>query len=266
MHTLYTGQLIDLARDRVEGADELIAVIQQTQAKLADLVADHYEVRHGTTNFDMDEMGSSFGPKQQGQECPAALGELDEGSDWVNEPEDQEPLKPMVVIYTSVDVKGAPAPEAFRCCAVDSDQAETLCEAYFGKPVDILWVVETDSVTVALDSYWRADEPRPEVARRMPSSPTMNDVCSYPVTILDQEQGYDRAEGTVTALPHGVSVRVQGYTDFASVDDMGELINLIRYKGELQLLVFANVNQEEPTHTISLEGARNLSREILHPV
>jgi len=42
MHTLYTGQLISVAENRVEGAEDLIAVIQQAQAKLADLVADHY--------------------------------------------------------------------------------------------------------------------------------------------------------------------------------------------------------------------------------
>jgi len=266
MHTLYTGQLISVAENRVEGAEDLIAVIQQAQAKLADLVADHYGVRHGTTNYDMDEMGSIFGPKEQGQECPPTLGELDEGSEWVNEPEEQEAIKPMVVIYKLITERGSGTPEAFRCCAASDDQAELMCEAYLNQKIDALWVVETDSVAVAFGAYWRGGEARPEVADRMPNAPTTNDVHSYPFTIEDQESGFETAEGTFTALPHGLAVRVTGYTDNASVDDLGELFTLIRYKGALQLLVFADVNQEEPTHTISLEGARNLNREILHPV
>ncbi|WP_372997583.1 hypothetical protein [Marinobacter sp.] len=267
MHALYTGQLVGLAQDHeIEGSAELIRLISQAQSKLAELVAEHFDVRHGTTNFDLGEMCSSFGPKEKGQECPIHIGDLDQGSDWVNMPEDEEPLVPMVVIYKPKNGEMMPIPQAFRCCASDSDQAEQFCSYYADEPIEVLWVVETDNVAVAFDSYWRAAEPRPEIAGRKPSAPTVNDIQEYPVVIQDQERDYQPTRGTISVLPHGVAVRMEGHTDNASEDDMGELFTLIQYKGELQLVVFADVNQEEPTHTISLEAARNLNREILRPV
>lgn len=267
MHALYTGQLVDLAQDHeIEGAAELIRQISQAQSKLADLVAEHFDVRHGTTNFDLGEMCSSFGPKEKGQECPIHIGDLDQGSDWVNAPEDVEPLIPMVVIYKPKNGEMMPIPQAFRCCASDADEAERFCSYSVIEPIDILWVVETDDVAVAFDSYWRADEARPEIAGRKPSAPAINDVHEYPFSIEDQECGYEPAKGTINVMPHGLTVSVTGYTDCASEDDVGELFGLTRVEGKLLLTVFADVNQEEPTHTISLETARNLSRDILRPV
>jgi hypothetical protein len=275
MHYLYTGQLIDAAKHaQVDGADELIQVIQQTQSKLADLVAEHHGIAHGVTSFEMGEIGSGFGPKEKGQKCPCDFAVYDDSSNWVDDPEEVEPLKPMVVLFQSQLAEFVlPTPIAFRCNANDADHAENLCLSYESAPIEILWVTETDSVEVALDSYWRYDEPRPEVAKRGLAEPADNDSQNFPFDFLDQSDGpldeatdYQPINGNVTAFPHGLSVRVNGYTDNASQDDMGELFLLIRQNGDLKLIVFADVNQEEPTHTISLETARNLNREILHAV
>lgn len=221
---LYTGQLIDAAKSQqIEGADALVQVIQQAQGKLADLVAEHHGIAHSVTSYEMGELGSGFGPKTEFQECPQALAEFDIGSDWVSDPQSVEPLVPMVALYQ---------PRA-----------------------------DGPIIEVVLDSYKWADDPRPELAGSKLAEPSVNDHNEYPFEIIDQEDDRGSASGIITAMQQGIAVRIAGYTDNASQDNVGELFILIRQKGKLNLIVFGDVNQEEPTHTISLESARNLNRE-----
>lgn len=52
-----------------------------------------------------------------------------------------------------------------------------------------------------------------------------------------------------------------GYGDYSSMEGLGCPILLERYGGRLRLVVWGDINQEEPTHIIDLEGARESCRK-----
>ena len=53
-----------------------------------------------------------------------------------------------------------------------------------------------------------------------------------------------------------MAIRVEGYGDSLSPDDCGTPILTEKYDGELRVVIWGDINQEDPTHIISLEGAR----------
>lgn len=52
----------------------------------------------------------------------------------------------------------------------------------------------------------------------------------------------------------------EGYGDSCSTYDSGVPVMLEIWEGELRVLIWADINQEDPTHVISLEGARESKR------
>lgn len=58
----------------------------------------------------------------------------------------------------------------------------------------------------------------------------------------------------------GLYLQFDGYTDCNSDDNMGTPVFIENHEGELRLIVHGDVNHEDPTHTLSLEGARNTRR------
>lgn len=54
----------------------------------------------------------------------------------------------------------------------------------------------------------------------------------------------------------GINICPTGYGDFTSEPGLGAPIFLELYQGELRLLVWSDIQSEEPTHIITLEGAR----------
>jgi len=62
--------------------------------------------------------------------------------------------------------------------------------------------------------------------------------------------------------PNGVSLYAEGHGDCGSAEGHGTPVFIELYKGELRVLVWADINREDPTHTISLAGARSDRR---HP-
>ncbi len=58
----------------------------------------------------------------------------------------------------------------------------------------------------------------------------------------------------------GINIRPKQYGDFGSHDGIGAPIYLELYEGELRLIVWSDINQQEPTHVISLEGAKESLR------
>lgn len=65
---------------------------------------------------------------------------------------------------------------------------------------------------------------------------------------------------TVHSSEVGLEVRIDGYSDCSSNDSEGAPIYLEKYEDEMFLRVFSDINCEEPTHSISLNGARNTKR------
>lgn len=56
--------------------------------------------------------------------------------------------------------------------------------------------------------------------------------------------------------PNGVSLYAEGHGDCTSSEGHGSPVFVEVYKGELRLLVWADINKEDPTHVICLSGAR----------
>lgn len=53
----------------------------------------------------------------------------------------------------------------------------------------------------------------------------------------------------------------EGYGEKSSKDSQGSPVILEVHEGKLRLIVFADINSEEPTHVIDLEGASESARK-----
>lgn len=91
-------------------------------------------------------------------------------------------------------------------------------------------------------------------------------VQSFDVNLIDAHT--DRAARQpirVAGSASGVTVFAEGYGQRASAEGHGPPVFLELYGGELRLLVWADINSEEPTHIIPLGGAREARREPDEP-
>lgn len=61
----------------------------------------------------------------------------------------------------------------------------------------------------------------------------------------------------------GINICPNGYGDFSSDPGTGAPIFIERHEGKLRLIVWSDINAEEPTHVISLEGAKESRRTEL---
>lgn len=59
---------------------------------------------------------------------------------------------------------------------------------------------------------------------------------------------------------HSILLAFDGYGDHASQEGYGHPVCIEVYQGKLRILVWDDINQEDPTHIISLEGARESAR------
>jgi hypothetical protein len=66
-----------------------------------------------------------------------------------------------VVLYREVGSNPLDAPLGFRCEAEDADHAQEQCENAW-PDCDVVWVVETDALNVALDDYYFGDDLDPD--------------------------------------------------------------------------------------------------------
>jgi hypothetical protein len=61
--------------------------------------------------------------------------------------------------------------------------------------------------------------------------------------------------------PNGVSLYAEGYGDRTSSEGFGSPLFVELHKGELRVLVWADINREDPTHISSLGGDREGCRQ-----
>ena len=81
-------------------------------------------------------------------------------------------------------------------------------------------------------------------------------------TLYDEATG-DEVEGSADAKSDlGVSLYFEGYGDMTSQDDCGTPVYIEKYDGELKVRIYGDINSEEPTHNISLEGALLSKRKL----
>lgn len=81
------------------------------------------------------------------------------------------------------------------------------------------------------------------------------------ITLIDAEPSFDGQQPIkVVTDSQGVSIEARGFGDCGSADGHGSPIFLELYQGSLRLLVWADINDEEPTHVINLDGAKEECR------
>ena len=73
----------------------------------------------------------------------------------------------------------------------------------------------------------------------------------------DQEQ---QLSGIATEQGGALLIHVDGYGDFCSANGQGTVVVIELDEGCARILVWADINEEDPTHTISLEKAREDKR------
>lgn len=79
------------------------------------------------------------------------------------------------------------------------------------------------------------------------------------------EDGSDDNNGMLSVNLHHdgqrLFVSIAGYGDSCSDDGSGMPVMFELYKGELRLVVWADINKQAPTHVINMEGALESTRE-----
>lgn len=85
---------------------------------------------------------------------------------------------------------------------------------------------------------------------------------TFTFSLKDETQG---VEGDVVGYINntqslGLALKFSGYSDCNSADDKGSVVYIEKLDGELRVLVYADINSEEPTHIIPLREARNSAR------
>lgn len=85
--------------------------------------------------------------------------------------------------------------------------------------------------------------------------------CSVPFILEDKStEGTDQTECYLLFGWDGLSVQMKGYSDSSSKDDTGIVAYLEHWDGSVNLRAYADINSEEPSHVISLDGAKNECR------
>ena len=67
----------------------------------------------------------------------------------------------------------------------------------------------------------------------------------------------------VIVTPLGVSLIAEGYGDHGSAEGHGSPIFVELRNGDLRLVVWANINEEDPTNILNLTGAREDRRRAI---
>lgn len=83
------------------------------------------------------------------------------------------------------------------------------------------------------------------------------------VTLVDGCEGFKETVNVKVELGtnYAIDVIPEGFGNATMTDGHGVPVILELWEGRLRLLVWADINQEDPTHIIDLEGAREDKRK-----
>ena len=73
---------------------------------------------------------------------------------------------------------------------------------------------------------------------------------------VDLDRDQTPLEVEIMADSEGISIHPKGYGDATSSPGMGIPVFLQLYQGKLMVNVWSDINKEDPTHEIDLEGAK----------
>ncbi len=79
------------------------------------------------------------------------------------------------------------------------------------------------------------------------------------LTLKDPYTG-DKLEANVFGFESGIELSFAGYGDHSSADGYGRPIFIELHGGQLTIHVWSDINQEDPTHVITMEKARESLR------
>lgn len=84
----------------------------------------------------------------------------------------------------------------------------------------------------------------------------------YPVTVSDTEEPYTERDLTVEVEGAGVAISIPGFSDIYTTPGYNGPVVLVEFRGGVpHVVVWADINQEDPTHIISLAGASEKLRQ-----
>lgn len=83
---------------------------------------------------------------------------------------------------------------------------------------------------------------------------------SFRTQIADVSNDSDPQTVVVTSARDGLTISPEGFGVKTMEDDFNGIILLEKYEGRLRLLVWGDINEEDPTHIIDLEQARLSAR------
>lgn len=78
--------------------------------------------------------------------------------------------------------------------------------------------------------------------------------------LRDPETG-KTVNGKVVAENYGLEIFIEGYGNYSCESGQGSPLFLEIWDGELRAVLWSNINEEDPTHVVSLEKAREDSRD-----
>lgn len=80
------------------------------------------------------------------------------------------------------------------------------------------------------------------------------------VRIKDETGGTQSVR--IESHSHHIVIRPKGYGDACSKDGDGFPIMIEKYDGKLRVILWGDINMQDPTHTIDMEGAREDNRKV----
>ncbi len=82
------------------------------------------------------------------------------------------------------------------------------------------------------------------------------------IRMTDMGEEHDgEVTGTLESNAMGLFFKFDGYGNCNSKENDGEVIWIELFEGELRVLVWSDINKEDATHRISLEGALESKRK-----
>jgi len=83
----------------------------------------------------------------------------------------------------------------------------------------------------------------------------------FKTTVRDQDTNEKHRLTFTNCNGCGVLLHVKGYGDKCSDNGKGYPVMIEVYEGKLRVIIWADINEEEPTHTIELDGAMESKRK-----
>jgi len=95
-----------------------------------------------------------------------------------------------------------------------------------------------------------------------PKGERERDKVKLEALLIDADPSFsDRQPIKVVAYQQGVVIDAKGYGDCCSADGHGSPVFLELYQGQLRLIVFADINEQDP-EIINLDGAKEDRRIV----